>query len=1063
MLASLRLSLMAAFCCISLTRSLAAAPADYPKEALVLQKLATEVTFVADGTGTSEQTFVIRVQSEEGVRALGVLAVPYNADNESTEFEYVRVRRPDGTVIATPADMVQDTASEVTRIAPTYSGLREKQVPVRGLSAGDVLEYKTRAVRTKPDIPNQFWYTHEFFKAGIALEETLRVNVPVNQYIKLSSPEVQPEITQTSTQKTYSWKTSNLKSASDDDKDDEPAKSENAGTSVELTTFRSWEEVGRWYGQLAASRAAVTPAISARAAEITKGLSTDGEKLRAIYAFVSMKFRYISISFGTGRYQPHTADEVLANQYGDCKDKHTLFAAMLKAVGIEAWPALIGAGIKFNPDVPSPAQFNHVITVIPGGASPQWLDTTPEIAPFALLQPVLREKQALVIPSGGVPTLMETPANSAVQNSTLVESKGELGADGILKGHFDFTARGDPELALRLVFHNASPAQWQTVAQQVSYALGFAGTVSHVELENLNNPEAAFHYSYEYQRENYSDWPNRRFTPPIPPLSLPEAGDKKPSDPIEVADWGDITYRTSLRLPPGYSIEIPSGGHAEASIGRFDSTYGVADSTLKVERHLVLPNAKIPVAKWAEYKTFRQAVSDDADHWIQLSASASTTGANVSQNNPEAGRLVDQADNALQRRDLNEARDALAQAERLNPTQRGLWVARGFISLNSRDFAKAIESFRKELQYHPDDVASYRGLAQAQVSMKDVDGAIATLHELLKVAPAESQGTAMLSSLLIGQKRYGEAAELLGPAVKAAPEDKALPQLLSEALLRSGRKEEALASTKSWADSSTDANLLNNAAFSLADTGTSLPLALEYAQRAIGILENDSKNVKLAELTIADLQRVSVTGATWDTLGWVFFQMGDTAKAEKYIEAAWGLSQHGGIADHLGQVYEKEGRTEDARHAYELALAASSGLTETSERLNRLGGAVHEPPKVINKTGNMTTVKVSNPGISAAEELGRLRNTEVPLLSEQKGSAEFFISFSKGKVEETRFITGDAALKEAGAALSKTAFKVPFPDDGPEKLIRRGILSCSAYTKPSCQFVMLLPANTGTN
>ncbi len=1041
-----RLSFAAAFCCLSLTRTLAGAPEDYSKEALVIEKLATEVTFAADGTGSREQTFVIRVQSEEGVRALGVLGIPYNADNESPEFEYVRVRKPDGAVVATPADMVQDLASEVARVAPTFSGLREKQVPVRGLSAGDVLEYKTRAVQTKPDIPNQFWFSYAFFKAGIAIEETLRITVPANQYVKLSSPEVQPEVTQNAAQKTYLWKTSHLKAASDDDKDKEPAKKEDAGPSVQLTTFRSWEEVGRWYGQLAASRAAVTPAISAKAAEITKGLLTNDEKLRALYAFVSMKFRYISISFGTGRYQPHTADEVLANQYGDCKDKHTLFAAMLKAVGIEAWPALIGAGIKFNPDVPSPAQFNHLITVIPGGATPQWLDTTPEIAPFGLLQPVLREKQALVMPAAGVPTLMETPANSAVHNSTLIESKAELGSDGKLKGHFDFTLRGDVELALRLAFHSTGPAQWQAVAQQIAYVLGFAGTVSHVEVENLNNPEIPFHYSYDYERENYSDWENRRFTPPIPPLGLPEAGDKKPSDPIELVDWGDISYRTSLRLPSGYSIEIPGGSHAEASFGHFDSTYGVTDSTLKVERHLVIPNAKIAVAAWAEYKTFRQSVSDDADHWIQLSAKASTSGATVSQNNPEAGRLVDQADNAIQRRDLNEARDALAQAERLNPTQRGLWAARGFIALNSRDFAKAVENFRKELQFHPDDVATYRTLVQAQVSMKDVDGAIATLHELLKVAPAESQGTEMLAMLLVGQKRYSDAVEFLGPALKAAPEDKTLQQFLSEALLRDGRKEEGLAATKAWAGSSSDANVLNNAAFGLADTGTSLPLALEYAQRANEIVENDSKDVKLAELTDTDLRRVTQTGAIWDTLGWAFFQMGDTTKAEKYIEAAWSLSQRGAIADHLGQIYEKKGRTEDARHAYQLARAAG-GVPETAERLNRLGGAVRAPAKG---------------SISAGEELGRLRNTEVPLLSEQKGSAEFFISFSKGKVEETRFITGDATFKEAGAALSRTVFKVPFPDDGPEKVVRRGILSCSAYTKPSCQFVMLLPANTST-
>ncbi len=41
------------------------------------------------------------------------------------------------------------------------------------------------------------------------------------------------------------------------------------------------------------------------------------------------------MAFGIGRYQPHTAAEVFANQYGDCKDKHTLFAAILTAIGLQ--------------------------------------------------------------------------------------------------------------------------------------------------------------------------------------------------------------------------------------------------------------------------------------------------------------------------------------------------------------------------------------------------------------------------------------------------------------------------------------------------------------------------------------------------------------------------------------------------------------------------------------------------------------------------------------------------------------------------------------------------------
>ena len=152
---------------------------------------------------------------------------------------------------------------------------------------------------------------------------------------------------------------------------------------MQVTTFASWEDIGRWYGGLQKDPLEVTAPIEAKAAELTNGLTTDDDKIHAISNFVSVKYHYIGLDFGIGRYQPYAADDVLDNGYGDCKDKHTLLASLLKAAGIEAWPVLIHSHRKLDPDVPSPAQFYHVITAVPRGDTLLWLDTTPEVAPIA--------------------------------------------------------------------------------------------------------------------------------------------------------------------------------------------------------------------------------------------------------------------------------------------------------------------------------------------------------------------------------------------------------------------------------------------------------------------------------------------------------------------------------------------------------------------------------------------------------------------------------------------------------------------------------------------------------
>ena len=85
---------------------------------------------------------------------------------------------------------------------------------------------------------------------------------------------------------------------------------------------------------------------------------------------------------------------------------------------------LINSGRKLDPDVPSPSQFDHVFTMLPLGKEEIFMDSTTEVAPFRLLSPVLRKKQALIIPQDGTPRLEETPADPPMMNRQFSEVDG---------------------------------------------------------------------------------------------------------------------------------------------------------------------------------------------------------------------------------------------------------------------------------------------------------------------------------------------------------------------------------------------------------------------------------------------------------------------------------------------------------------------------------------------------------------------------------------------------------------------------------------------------------------
>jgi hypothetical protein len=185
--------------------------ADYSKEAIIVERFATRVVYQPDGSGTRENIAVVRIQSEAGVQSLAVLVFPYNSDSENVEVGYIRVRKPDGSLVVTPAHNIQDMPATVTREAPMYSDLHEKHVPVKALNVGDVLEYLVRYRTVKPQVSGQFWFEYSFMKNTIAEEEELEISVPADKYVKVSSPELKPLMKDLGSHRTYIWKTSNLR------------------------------------------------------------------------------------------------------------------------------------------------------------------------------------------------------------------------------------------------------------------------------------------------------------------------------------------------------------------------------------------------------------------------------------------------------------------------------------------------------------------------------------------------------------------------------------------------------------------------------------------------------------------------------------------------------------------------------------------------------------------------------------------------------------------------------------------------------------------------------------
>ena len=887
----------------------------------------------------------------------------------------MRVHKADGSTLITPPDNVQDLDAEITRSAPFYSDLREKHVAVKGLGKGDILEYEAHWHTSKPLIPGQFWFHYTFHHEGIVFDERLEIKVPLERAVKVKGPQATQTVTTEAGSRVYSWTYSKLQGSkepgSDQKKQTESARGVRPPPDVQISSFQNWEEVGRWYWNLQKDRIEPTTAIRAKAAELTKGMTDDAVKLRALYSFVSTQYRYIGIAFGIGRYQPHAADDVLTNNYGDCKDKHTLLASLLQASGITLYPALINSGQKLDPDVPSPSQFDHVIGYLPQGKDKDkdavWLDTTIEVAPFGYLVPRLRDKPALVMSGDKSIQLVTTPADSPFPNTQAFKIDGKLGDDGTLEAKVEDTSRGDVEVVMRAAFRQVPQPQWKELGQQISYGLGYSGTVSDVSASAPEGISEPFHFSYSYSRIDYPTWKSdRQFTVPGLPFFMPPVKDDA-TYPIWFGSPAEIVSDSKMELPRGYKPQTPSNVDLKYDFAEYHASYSQDQGVLIGERRLLTKMREVPVAEFDDYRSFIKNMDNDINQYVQTSTSSASVTPNMpfvptvpppptfpqflrdlvalpESNSHDANRLEADARMAVSIGDHSAALSGFKRVVEVDPKFTRGWLELAMVYQASGQSDSALDALRKAIESDPKEIVARKAYVSELTGLRRTDEAIDALREALKIASDDPEAYSRLGALLMERKRYAEAVPYLETAAKSDSSPAARVRL-GDAYVQVGQTEKGRAILEKVVEADSSPTMLNWVAYELADANVSLAKSLEYAQRAVDAQERESHDVDLSNLVSADLVCTLNIGNFWDTLGWVHFRLGHFDQAESYLHAAWLLSQGRVEASHLGQVYEQQKKTEKAVHMYRLALAIpeaqapGSSWDETRHRLEHLTGA----------------------------------------------------------------------------------------------------------------------------
>src|ERR1700675_4353183 len=1023
-------------------------------EAAVFERILNRVHFENDGREVSETEAVIRIQSQAGVEEFGQLVFGYSSATEKLEVEYVRVRKPDGQVVVTKESTAQDFAPDVLKEAPMYSDYRQRHISVAALQPGDTLEYRTVTRVLTPLAAGNFWYEYTFPKGVVVNEDRLEIDIPKSREVKLKTPTRKPEIQETGDRRIYTWVVKDIQPERDKEKDEAE---EDAGPDVQLTTFTDWKQVAQWYAKLQGERMTVDDSVRRKAQEITRGADTPTEKARLLYDFVARNVRYVSISLGVGRYQPHAASDVLQNGYGDCKDKHTLFSALLRAEGIQSYPVMIHSTRKLDVDVPSPAQFDHVITAarLGTGTGLTWLDTTPEVTPFGLILYQLRNKQAVVASEDSDGGLQRTPADSPIKTFMHFTLDGKFSEFGALDASLEVTAQGDRDWPMRASFRRFSQAQWKDFVKVLSASWGLPGDVDLVQLDSIEDTSKPFHLKYHLHQDRYFTVPSTSVNfRPIPPLGTPAIrASERSTEPMNIGPAGEMDYRVRLQFPANYTVHTPTAVKMSRDYGDYSSAYSQNKGILEGERKLNVKMNELAASRRADYESFHNATQSDQDQLLSctiLTPSGQGAGMPASKMEGSPGELHRAGVKALQSKDYRGAIELLKRAVDGDATLANLgmrdgWYDLGLAYAGANRHADAIGAFRKQIELDPNHKHANGDLAMELQQTGKTDEAVAAYRKQLETAPYEKATHKNLGLLVAPVGRGAEARTELEAAAAIPPDDPETKLARAQVYARLGEKSQAQELMKGLTGSA-DADSGHDIFASALKNDTDPTQAENDAQQVLYDIGGQFDSGELDRLGPSAFSSMRLVALAWSRIGWAKFQRGENLAAMQFLTSAWLLSQSGTVGNRLGQVLEKQGQREKARHIYALAAAAGGGADEVQDsraRLARLAGDL----------GPAEKSAAEKDIAQAPAELAQARTVKLGPITSKSVSARFNLVFdSSPRPERAEFVDGDESLRSAVEQLREKDFPVRFPDVSSVKIVRRGVVSCGSS---GCGIVLL--------
>jgi hypothetical protein len=608
-----------------LSQAAAIKPPVYDKDVpAVVLRSEQQVNYSSDGKLVVTENYAIRILSKEG-RALARAHAFYLVSSGKVREMTGWLIRSDGTSKKYEKNAILDLISDPDDV---YNEGRVKMIDASDdADAGSVFGYQV----VSEDKPLFYQDTWMFQERLPVLTSRYSLTLPAGwkaSSITFNHASVQPQVSGSN----YAWQLDNLSPIPP-----EPASPSVRNLAPRLVinyfpetaggpgpNFTDWKEVSRWVSNMHNPQVVIDDAVAGKARELTLNAKTEMERIQAIGTFVQ-NLQYISIDIGVGYgngIRPRPSNVVLGRGYGDCKDKANLMRAMLKSLGIEAYPIAIYAGDStyVKEEWASPGQFNHCIIAVKVSDSTQAatvidhpklgrlliFDATDPFTPVGDLPEILQGSMALIL-AGDNGTLTRMPVTPPESNKLDRTTELSLDANGTLAGVIIERSVGQAAVGERALRRSLSPPDYNKRIER--WIVNGISTARLSKIEPIDKiAEGKFELDVELNAPAYAQLMQGRlmiFKPAVVSrlnsLWLTEPTRHSPV----VLDPYSFTETSTIKLPIGFTVdEMPDPVNLVTPFGKYSTSYQVKEGSLLFNRSLILNSAEIPADKYASVKDF---------------------------------------------------------------------------------------------------------------------------------------------------------------------------------------------------------------------------------------------------------------------------------------------------------------------------------------------------------------------------------------------------------------------------------------------------------------------------